>query len=62
LPDLRLGTLTAQLLEARADSRKIIGGSGTSAFAAQLVEPSTDYCKIICRTGSDHISSPLSGA
>jgi hypothetical protein len=60
LADLRLGTLTAQLLETRADSRKIIGSSGTSMFATQLVEASADHRKIIGRTGSGHISSPLS--
>jgi hypothetical protein len=60
LADQRLGTLTSQLLEPRADRRKIIGSSGSSMFATQLVEASTDYCKIVGRTGSGHISSPLS--
>ena len=58
--DAGLGTLTAQLLETRADHREVVSSSRTSTFATQLVDASADHCKIVGRTGSGHISSPLS--
>jgi hypothetical protein len=54
--DPRSGALafTAQLLEARADDRKIVGSSRASALTPQLFDASTDHRKIVSRARLGH--------
>jgi len=56
LPDPRSGALalTAQLLEARADDRKIVGSPRASALTPQLFDTSSDHRKIVSRARLGH--------
>jgi hypothetical protein len=58
-PHLGALTFTAQLFEPRVDRREIIGSSGTNSLATQFLDASADHRKIVSRTGSGHIFSPL---
>jgi hypothetical protein len=56
MADPRSGTLTftAQLLEARADDRKIVGRSWARALTPQLFDASSDHRKIVSRARLGH--------
>jgi methylase of polypeptide subunit release factors len=55
-----LGALAAQLLHARSDHRKVVGGTGSGALAAQLLHACPDHRKIVSGAGSGHVSSVFS--
>ena len=52
-----LGALTAQLLHARSDGRKVVSGTRSGALAAQLPHASADHRKIVGGAGAGHVSS-----
>jgi hypothetical protein len=54
--DPRSGALafTAQLLEARADDRKIVGRSRASTLTPQFFDASSDHRKIVSRARLGH--------
>jgi len=51
-----LGALTAQLLHACSDHRKIVSGAGSSALVAQLLHACSDYREI---GGGAGVGSPF---
>jgi methylase of polypeptide subunit release factors len=55
-----LVALAAQLLHARSDHRKVVGGTGSGALAAQLLHACPDHRKIVSGAGSGHVSSIFS--